>query len=421
MHARVLALALLLLPLHAAAINGMYLTGYGFESTMLGSADVAVARDPFAANNNPAGLPQVVHKAFEFHIAVNDALNITHDDAYNNREKSDDAANVYFESAYAHHDPDSRFAYGAALVVQGGIGWTFRELNTRFGNKDDIESLFAVVKFAPGVGWQVNDNLRLGIALGVNYFAGGQEVFQHTACSTCFDGGPFNGFRFRGASGIAPTAKLGLQYLFDNGVTLGFTYGTPTHIPVKGGNLRLNLSNAGLGYVKYDKAELQGFHLPEEASLGVSFRPVPPLLVALEYTHYRWAAALQTLTIVATDPRSALAPARIAIPGTAGFRNQDVFALGMEYQWRPETQLYLGLNYGRTPIPERNVTPIFAPIADGHVMVALKQRITRNWKLAAGFEWYTPTRARRSNPLFGGRTQFNSNNVVTQVTLEREW
>ena len=58
------------LSVQAIANNGLYLTGYGMESVMMGGADVAVARDAFAANKNPAGMTQVKGQATDLLAVV---------------------------------------------------------------------------------------------------------------------------------------------------------------------------------------------------------------------------------------------------------------------------------------------------------------------------------------------------------------
>ena len=50
-------------PTQLIAGNGLYLIGYGNESVLMGRADVAVARDAFATNNNPAGMTQLSKQA----------------------------------------------------------------------------------------------------------------------------------------------------------------------------------------------------------------------------------------------------------------------------------------------------------------------------------------------------------------------
>ena len=55
---------LCLLPL-AATAGSLTNAGYGTESTLMGGADIAVARDSFAINTNPAGLVQLTDKALD--------------------------------------------------------------------------------------------------------------------------------------------------------------------------------------------------------------------------------------------------------------------------------------------------------------------------------------------------------------------
>ncbi|PPK78234.1 hypothetical protein B0F87_101616 [Methylobacter tundripaludum] len=49
----------------AFATNGINLIGFGTESTLMGGADIAVARDTSALNTNPAGLTQIHGQAFD--------------------------------------------------------------------------------------------------------------------------------------------------------------------------------------------------------------------------------------------------------------------------------------------------------------------------------------------------------------------
>ena len=84
-------------PLSALAINGMYLTGYGNESSMMGGADVAVARDAFAATNNPAGMTQLSGQAFEIENDSSFDLQVGH------QPLPDENANPIFAPLVARH------------------------------------------------------------------------------------------------------------------------------------------------------------------------------------------------------------------------------------------------------------------------------------------------------------------------------
>jgi long-chain fatty acid transport protein len=62
---RLLTLLFMALSLPVNATNGILLIGYGAESTLMGGADTAVARDTSALNTNPAGLVQIKGKRFD--------------------------------------------------------------------------------------------------------------------------------------------------------------------------------------------------------------------------------------------------------------------------------------------------------------------------------------------------------------------
>jgi long-chain fatty acid transport protein len=210
-------------------------------------------------------------------LGIFDWQESSHTDTFGNyRKHSKIDGGAYGNAAYARHAENSACAYGVALVVQGGIGWQYSGLNTAFGTRDDAAATFTVIKLAPAFAWEVNDQLSLGVALGINYVAANQELFPNTPA--------FPGFRFKDASGIGLSSKWGLQYRPVKDMTIGVTYGPQTSVPLKGGTLRINVP--GQGIVRYDNAKLNGNRLPEELALGIAFRPTTSLLVSL-HDHYR--------------------------------------------------------------------------------------------------------------------------------------
>ena len=83
----ILGLAVATVPFSALAGNGLYLIGYGTESALMGGADVAVARDAFAANNNPAGMTQLDRRALDIEVAPFYNWGTDHTDSYGNYRK----------------------------------------------------------------------------------------------------------------------------------------------------------------------------------------------------------------------------------------------------------------------------------------------------------------------------------------------
>ena len=101
------------------AINGMYLTGYGNESSMMGGADVAVARDAFAATNNPAGMTQLSGQAFEIENDSSFDLQVGHTDVLNNHKPRANTFNTLANAACARRIECTPFAAGGAPLHAG--------------------------------------------------------------------------------------------------------------------------------------------------------------------------------------------------------------------------------------------------------------------------------------------------------------
>jgi long-chain fatty acid transport protein len=72
----------------AAATNGINLIGFGLESTLMGGADTAVARDTGALNTNPAGLAQIHGRAFDGFGTLLRTTDLAHKDALNDHTRT---------------------------------------------------------------------------------------------------------------------------------------------------------------------------------------------------------------------------------------------------------------------------------------------------------------------------------------------
>jgi len=407
-----------MLPACASGNNGMYLPGYGNESVMMGGADVAIARDAFATVNNPSGMTQISGQALDIEIAPWFVPDGTHTDSFGNyRKPKTNSQGAYASGAYARRFENSPIAAGISLVVQGGVGWTYSGLNSIFGTRDDASAVFGIVKLAPAIAWEVNDSLSLGVALGINYLAGNQELFPNTSTPT------FSGFRFKDASGIGLNSKWGLQYRPAKDVTIGVTYGTQTSVPMKNGTLRVNYTNIipGLGIVRYDNAKLTGLRMPEELAIGISFRPVPSLLVSLQDKWYNWSEAINKLQLTAANPRNAAAPAIVVMPSTADWLDQHILAAGVAFDYDMKTTLVAGVNYGKNPVPSQNLSPIFSPIQVLHYMFGFSRKIDDEWQGAVSLEYYVPRKATYDSPLFGINATEVSNGMIFHLSMSRRW
>ena len=84
-HRSTIALALSCLGISSAhATNGINLIGFGAESTLMGGADIAVARDTSALNTNPAGLTQINGQVMDVFAYMLRTTDLVHKDSNGN-------------------------------------------------------------------------------------------------------------------------------------------------------------------------------------------------------------------------------------------------------------------------------------------------------------------------------------------------
>ena len=418
-------LASILLPTISHAANVMYLSGYGTESTFMGGADVAVSRDTFAANNNPAGLSQIKGQALDVNMSLFDAEGATHSDSSGNyRVPARNQFGTYGNLGYATHVADSPYTVGVVLVVQGGLGWIYKNIHVPLtldptGTKrDEATSLFSIFKLAPAASWQVNDRLSIGGSVGLNYISGSQTLFPNTSTAG------FSGINFKDASGYGISAKLGLQYKPVDNVVVGLTYGSKTKLDMSGGTLRANYSASGLGVVRYDNAQLKGFGLPQEIAVGVAFRPSDTWLISVQDKWYDWSQALSTSTLIAANPRSATPPGaqQLNLTSQIGALDQHVYSLGAAYDYSEKVTLLGGINYGRRAIPEQNLSPTFQVIQQMHYMFGARYRIDQEWMADAGFERIPQQMVTYNNTATPfGPSVANHSGTILHMTASRRW
>lgn len=142
----------------AFATNGFNLIGFGTESTLMGGADIAVARDTSALNTNPAGLTQIHGQAFDGFVSGLRTFDLSHKDSFGNDKHADNKYTLLGGGGYAASLDSVPCTAGVGLFSQGGAGGVFKNINTAFGNRDDMSSLFAMAKVSPGIGCRINDS-----------------------------------------------------------------------------------------------------------------------------------------------------------------------------------------------------------------------------------------------------------------------
>lgn len=104
------------------------------------------------------------------------------------------------------------------------------------------------------------------------------------------------------------------------------------------------------------------FDIPANLTLGVGWQATPALRLALDYSRIRYSGVASV-----GDPSGT--PAPLGAPGGPGFgwRDVNVWKLGVQWQARPALQLRAGVNVGGNPVRASDVT--FNIIAPGVMQV----------------------------------------------------
>lgn len=386
------------LPPTALANNGLNLIGVGVESTAMGGADVAVSRDSTAVSVNPAGLSAVGKAQLDLYSAVAYAIDVAHADVLGNDMAVSNPLIPLGGIGYAWRAGPG-WTYGIGFFGQGGAGSVYESLDTAFGTTDELSSLVGFGKLSIGTSFEATDRLNIGVAIYAALGILEQKVFPQTSIiDTLNPARTFFGYTIDNAHAESVGIKFGAQYNLAPSVKVGATFSPEVRLPFDGGNLKANFSAAGLGTVTYRQVRLEGLALPREIAIGAAWQARSRTLLSVEVSWLNWARALQSQSLVASDPDTAGAPAELRSSGNLNWRNQTVIAIGIAHSLNERAVLYGGFNYGRNPAPAETLTPVLAPIGQRHLTGGVAWRLNEGWAASAGIEYLLPESVAYSNP-----------------------
>jgi len=386
----------------------------------MAGADVAVARDTSALNTNPAGLAQISGQRFNGFGSVLRTLDLSHEDQFDNDQHASNRYTLLGGGGYAVSLDSLPCTVGIGLFAQGGAGGVFKNINTVFGTQDRFSALFGIAKITPGIGCQVTDKLSLGISYGLVYASLDQKLFPNTSIQPA----GFYGYELKGASALKTSLKIGMQYKATSQLMLGAAFTDKTKLPLTGGRISFNQTDAGNGIVTYRNASISGFALPREVAIGAAFQATDDLLLSLKLNWINWADAMKSSTLTATDPDSTSAYGTVfTANSTLDWRNQWVIATGLAYTLNDKTSLYAGHNYGKNPVPTNTTTPNLAAILEHHYTLGAAYKFDPEWTFTGGLEYDPQVKVDYTNAElpFGTNSQLRNEAVFLHFMVSRQW
>ncbi|HEX5045389.1 MAG TPA: outer membrane protein transport protein [Candidatus Polarisedimenticolaceae bacterium] len=399
----------------AGATNGFNLIGFGAESTAMGGADLAVARDTSALNTNPAGLLQIEGRRWDVAFALGYPRDVRHVDGLGN-----DAENVsdpvpVLQGGWARR-VGSGAALGVGLFVQGGAGSDFEQMLTGFGNRDGLSSSFGLVKLSLGGAIRAGAKVALGASVSLTRGALEQTVFPDTSAPV------FLGYELDEADGYRFGWKVGIAVEATPRVRLGAAYTEAIPLDLEGDRIVFDMEALGLGKVAYGEAHAEGLGFPREVGLGLAFRPTPSLLLSVEADWLQWSNAVRVSILSASAPDRPGAPPELSFVQDQSWKDQRVLAAGAAWE-HGATTWRAGYNHGPNPIPPETLTPLFAAINVHHLTLGVGRRFSDTWRWDAAFEHPFRHEVTYTNPSlpFGPDAREEVEGLVFHGSVARAW
>lgn len=273
---------------------------------------------------------------------------------------------------------NDRIVIGLGAYGVSGMGVDYRDKDQRLAK---MHTSLQFMRIVPAIGYKVNDKLAIGGAL---HLAWG-SLDMGAIMSADGNGNLADGLEMQWNAGGGQSqsygigASIGVNYKPLHNVCLGAYYQSPVKMKYK------NVFDSN-GDRNFEDLKLEQ---PQEASVGVGFKPIPELKVGFDVRWINWSDA----------------------DGYKQFKWKDqwVFAVGGEYKVTPRLALRAGYNYAKSPIREKNVTTTnlnnipdltqpfpdydvewfnligFPAIAEHHITLGFGYQFTENFTLNASY------------------------------------
>ena len=321
-----LALAGLTISGAALATDGMFSPGYGMTANGMGGAATAMSEDTFGGANNPASMAFVGNR---IDLGASLFSPQRQADVYQGTgaatsESSD--ANYFIIPEFGYnHMLTSDLSLGVSVYGNGGMNTDYAPMtmmtgrgpypgsNLYYGSGNLGVNLMQMV-IAPTLAYKINANNSIGIAplIGYEQFTG--QGFQMLGQQNAGTG-----------SAWGDGVRVGYQGRVSSTVTIGADYSSKINFG--------KMNGYGQGLFAVSNGELD---LPANYSLGVAWKVVPDLTLALDYERILYS----DVSAIGDSPAQ----------GGFGWSNIGVWKLGAEYKYNEQWTLRAGWNHCDNPI-----------------------------------------------------------------------
>ena len=375
--------AAVLAALPALATNGYFPHGYGLKAKGMGGASTAMAQDSLGGATNPASMVWAGSR-----LDLGADIFMPHRDAersgagfptLNGSVDSSRKAFLVPELGYNRMMNDN-LSLGVSVYGNGGMNTSYPQGNFNCGGGPanmlcgsgglGVDLMQLIV--APTVAYKFNPRHSVGVSLLLGYQrfkARGLQAFDNAPGFPPFTQSPGsvtnNGVSTSTGAGI----RLGYFGRLTDSVTIGAAYSP---------KMKMGEFDEYKGLFAGDG----GFDIPANYSAGVAFTPTPAWTVALDWQRIKYSG-------VASVGNASMPVAPLGAGNGPGFgwRDIDVFKLGIAWQMNSQWTLRAGYNLSDNPIRSEDVTiNILAPgVVRHHVTLGATVKLDADSAVTGAF------------------------------------
>ena len=370
-HFALTPLCLLLATTAAQATNGYFAHGYGIKAKGMAGASTALAQDSMGGATNPAAMVWVgnrVDVGADVFMPKRDAVRSGAGfPTLNGGVESGREAFLIPEFGYNRAMGDMSF--GVTVYGNGGMNTSYPQGNFNCGGPPanmlcgggqlGVDLMQLII--APTLAYKLNAQHAVGVSvlLGYQRFkAYGLQAFDNAPGFPPFTSAPGSVTNNDYDSSTGVGVRLGYQGRLSDAVTIGASY-APKMKMGKFDKYRGLFAGAG------------GFDIPSHYNIGIAFMATPAVTLALDFGRINYSDVPSV-----GNPSSMPAPLGAANGPGFGWKDIDVFKLGVAWKMSNALTLRAGYNKGDNPISAPDVT--FNILAPG----VMKQHYTTGFTYA---------------------------------------
>lgn len=382
----------------AYATNGMNLEGYGAKSAAMGGTSMAYDIGNSGMMGNPATLG-LRKDGNNFGIGVTWLRPDVNASVPAYGMSAESSGNSYVMPSISFIRKDGAFTYGVGVFAQGGMGTDYSGnsfLSGGTGLEQRSEVGFGRLMFP--LAYNVSDELV--VAGQIDYVWASMDL-KMLQMDPMGNGGYVNvsdDNDFSGAmTGNGFAFKLGAVYKFNKEFSMGATWHSETNISDMNGSGTLTPFMGGMspGAVPANFT-VRDFQWPQTFGIGMAWNITPELMVAADIKQLMWSQTMKDFTMTTEIPAFGMSQTQ-SMP--QNWDDQTVYMIGAQYKIDPAVALRIGYNYGKNPVPDNTLNPLFPAITESHFTFGAGWQIDKANSLALAFTYAPEVTQTSTNPM----------------------